>query len=257
MNKKFLTQILSFVALALIGWGCEVDHYNEHMIDGYEPDNTITDVQTVNRTLSEGDYSAISSNSANKALAEAAGEDAVAALAAIGKNKYFASADQAATYIPGLLADEKNGYPTLDNGSVVMVTYTHALEMPAELEMMNAATSYTLSEDDYKAIWGSETDYVKAVTPATVNKIKNVLSSEDLREGEYVAVSVGESTDAQRVLMKLNETGKIIAENYLNGIPKEEIVLKLMDEYEVDEQTATRSVERIVRQMLDAGIAEA
>ena len=69
MNKKFLTQILSFVALALIGWGCEVDHYNEHMIDGYEPDNTITDVQTVNRTLSEGDYSAISSNSANKALA--------------------------------------------------------------------------------------------------------------------------------------------------------------------------------------------
>ena len=83
MNKKFLTQILSFVALALIGWGCEVDHYNEHMIDGYEPDNTITDVQTVNRTLSEGDYSAISSNSANKALAEAAGEDAVAALSAI------------------------------------------------------------------------------------------------------------------------------------------------------------------------------
>ncbi len=76
-------------------------------------------------------------------------------------------------------------------------------------------------------------------------------------EGEYVAVSVGESTDAQRVLMKLNETGKIIAENYLNGIHKEEIVLKLLDEYEVDEQTATRSVERIVRQMLDAGIAEA
>ncbi len=57
--------------------------------------------------------------------------------------------------------------------------------------------------------------------------------------------------------MKLNETGKIIAENYLNGIPKKEIVLKLMDEYEVDEQTATRSVERIVRKMLDAGIAEA
>lgn len=195
MNKKFLTQILSFVALALIGWGCEVDHYNEHMIDGYEPDNTITDVQTVNRTLSEGDYSAISSNSANKALAEAAGEDAVAALAAIGKNKYFASADQAATYIPGLLADEKNGYPTLDNGSVVMVTYTHALEMPAELEMMNAATSYTLSEDDYKAIWGSETDYVKAVTPATVNKIKNVLSSEDLRDGEYVAVTYNYSSE--------------------------------------------------------------
>ena len=129
------------MALAFIGWGCEVDHFNEHMIDGYEPENTITDVRTVNRTLSEGDYSAISSNSANKALAEAAGEDAVAALAAIGKNKYFASADQAAMYIPGLLADEKNGYPTFDNGSVVMVTYTHALEIPAEIVASKLALS--------------------------------------------------------------------------------------------------------------------
>lgn len=195
MNKKFLTQILSLVALAFIGWGCEVDHFNEHMIDGYEPENTITDVRTVNRTLSEGDYSAISSNSANKALAEAAGEDAVAALAAIGKNKYFASADQAAMYIPGLLADEKNGYPTFDNGSVVMVTYTHALEIPAEMEKMNAATSYTLTEDDYKTIWGSETDYVKAVTPATVNKVKDVILNEDLREGDYVAVTYNYSSE--------------------------------------------------------------
>ncbi|MBP3289505.1 MAG: hypothetical protein J6L75_00880 [Alistipes sp.] len=195
MNKKFLTQILSFVALALIGWGCEVDHYNEHMIDGYEPDNTITDVQNINRTLSEGDYAAVSSNAANKALAEAAGEDAVAALAAIGKNKYFASADQAATYIPGLLADEKNGYPTLDNGSVVMVTYNHALETPAELAKMNAATDYTLTEDDYKTIWGSETDYVKAVTPATIAKMKSVVASEDLREGDYVAVTYNYSAD--------------------------------------------------------------
>lgn len=195
MNKKFLTQILSFVALALIGWGCETNHFNEHMIDGYEPENTVTDVQNITRTLTESDYAAVSSNAANKALAEAAGEDAVAALAAIGKNKYFASSDEAATYIPGLLADEKNGYPTLDNGSVVMVTYTHALEVPAELAKMNSAASYTLTDDDYKTIWDSETDFVKAVTPATVNKIKNVVAIDDIREGEYVAVTYNYSAE--------------------------------------------------------------
>ena len=73
--NKYIKQLLTLAAVAFVSWGCESDFYNEHMIDGYEPDNTITDVQTVNRTLSEGDYSAISSNSANKALAEAAGED--------------------------------------------------------------------------------------------------------------------------------------------------------------------------------------
>lgn len=195
MNNKFLTQILSFVALALVGWGCEVDHYNEHMIDGFEPETTITDVQTVTRTLSESDYSAISSNSTNKSLAEANGEEAVAALAAIGKNKYFASADQAATYIPGLLADEKNGYPTFDNGSVALITYTTALDVPEELQKMNAAASYTLSEDDYKTIWGSETDYVKAVTPATLSKIKSSIVVEGLNEGDYVAVTYNYSAD--------------------------------------------------------------
>lgn len=195
MNKKFFTQILSLVALALIGWGCETDHFNEHMIDGYEPENTITDVQNINRTLSESDYAAISSNSANKAIAEAAGEDAVAALAAIGKNKYFASSDEAATYIPGLLADEKNGYPSLDNGSVVMATYTHALDLPEELQKMNAAHSYTLSDADYMSIWGSETDFVKAVTPATISKLKSAITVEDIRQGEYVAVTYNYSAE--------------------------------------------------------------
>ena len=165
---------MSLAVVALVSWGCESDFYNEHMIDGYEPETEITDVQSIEYTLTEDDYSTISKNSTNKTNAEAAGQEAVDALAAIGKNKYFANPDEAAAYVPAFLA---SAYPTLDNNSIVMVGYTTALDIPAEMQIMNAATEYTLSEDDYKTIWGEE-EYVKAVTPATIAKVKTVIPSE-------------------------------------------------------------------------------
>ena len=80
------------------------DYFNETYLPGYDNNGEITNVQEMEITLSEDDYSAIAKNSANKAIAEAAGEEAVAALSAIGKNNYFASQDEAATYVPGWLA---------------------------------------------------------------------------------------------------------------------------------------------------------
>ncbi len=184
--NKYIKQLLSLAAVAMVSWGCEADFYNEHMIDGYEPETEITDVQSVELTLTADDYSTISKNSTNKANAAAAGQEAVDALAAIGKNKYFANQDEAAAYIPAYLA---SAYPTFDNNSIAMVTYTTALDVPAKIVKMNAATSYTVSEDNYKTIWESEEEYVKAVTPATISKLKNVLPSEGLEAGDYVAVT--------------------------------------------------------------------
>ena len=192
MNKNIITKFLSLAAVALIGWGCETNYFNEQYLDGYEQDNTITDVQTINYTLSEDDYSAIAKNSTNKKIAEAAGEDAVAALNAIGKNKYFGSADEAAAYIPAFVA---SAYPTVDDGSVVMVTYTTATEVPAELQKMNAATEYTLKDADYQTIWGSEEEFVKAITPATESKLLTVVPSEGLEAGDYVAVTYNYSAE--------------------------------------------------------------
>lgn len=192
MNKRFLTQILSMAALVLVGWSCETNHFNEHMIDGYEQETEITDVQNIDYTLAEADYSSISKNATNAAIAEQSGEDAVAALSAIGRNKYFGSADEAAAYIPAFLSSI---YNTVDNGSVAMITYTTAVDMPAELQKMNAATEYTVTDDDYKSIWGSEEDYVKAVTPATIAKLKTVIPTEDIYEGDYVAVTYNYSDE--------------------------------------------------------------
>ena len=190
--NKYIKQLLTLAAVAFVSWGCESDFYNEHMIDGYEPETEITDVQSIEYTLTEDDYSTISKNSTNKANAEAAGQEAINALAAIGKNKYFSTPDEAAAYVPAFLS---SAYPTLDNNSIVMVTYTTALDIPAEVAAMNAATEYTLTEDNYKTIWESEEEYVKAVTPATISKVKSVLPSEGLEAGQYVAVTYNYSAE--------------------------------------------------------------
>ena len=193
MNKNIFSKIALMAGVALMGISCQTDYFNEHYLPGYEGDSEITNVKSMEFTLSADDYAAIAKNSDNKAIAEAAGEEAVAALSAISKNKYFTNQDEAAAYVPAWLAAT---YPTYDNGSVALITYTMALDIPEEVALMNAATEYTLTEDDYKTIWGSEEDYATAVTPKTVNKLKNVIPvADDAREGEYVVVTYNYSAN--------------------------------------------------------------
>lgn len=190
--KKNIIKLFSLAVLALAGWSCESEYYNENYLDGWESTDEITDVQEVEYTLASGDYATIAKNSTNKATAEAAGDEAVAALAAIGTNKYFSTAAEVEMYLPAFVSSL---YPTLDNSSVVKVTYKSALEVPAEIAAMNAATSYTVKSDDYKTIWDSEEEYVEAVTPATLSKLSTVLPSEGLEAGDYVAVTYNYSAE--------------------------------------------------------------
>ena len=193
MNKNIFRKIALMAGVALMGVGCQTDYFNEHYLPGYENGGAITDTKNFELVLSADDYAAIAKNSTNKAIAEEAGEEATAALAAIGKNKYFIDQFEAATYLPAWL---DASYPTYDNGSMALVTYTMALEVPEEVVLMNAATEYTLTEEDYMAIWGSEEEYASAVTPKTVNKLKNVLPiADDARAGEYVVVTYNYSAE--------------------------------------------------------------
>lgn len=75
--------------------------------------------------------------------------------------------------------------------------------------------------------------------------------------GEYVAVATYDRKGSSREIIHLNETGKLIWDSVEKGMDVPAIVARLMEEYEVDEDTAAKSVERIIRQMLDAGIAQA
>ena len=193
MKKNIFSKIALMAGVALMGVGCQADYFNENYLDGYENNGAITDVRELSLTLTKDDYAAIAKNSENKSLAEAQGEEAVAALAAIGKNQFFATQEDAAAYLPAWLAAS---YPTYDNGSMALITYTMALDIPADVEAMNTATEYTLTEDDYKTIWDSEEDYATAVTPKTINKLKSVIPvADDAREGEYVVVTYNYSAE--------------------------------------------------------------
>jgi hypothetical protein len=137
MKKNIFSKIALLAGVALMGISCQTDYFNEHYLPGYEGESEITNTQSMEFTLSADDYAAIAKNNDNKAIAEAAGEEAVAALAAISKNKYFANQDEAAAYIPAWLAASD---PTYDNGSLALITYTMALDIPADVAAMNAAT---------------------------------------------------------------------------------------------------------------------
>ena len=193
MNKNIFSKIALMAGVALMGVGCQTDYFNEHYLDGYDNNKVITNVQELDITLTKDDYAAIAKNSDNKALAEAQGEEAVAALSALASNQYFANQDEAAAYIPAWLAAS---YPTYDNSSLALITYKMAIDIPEEIAVMNSATEYTLTEEDYKAIWGSDEDYAMAVTPKTINKLKNVIPiADDAREGEYVVVTYNYSAE--------------------------------------------------------------
>ena len=193
MNKNIFSKIALMAGVALMGVGCQTDYFNETYLPGYENGGAIIDAKNFELVLSADDYAAIAKNNANKAIAEEAGQESVDALAAIGKNKYFANQDEAATYLPAWLSAS---YPTYDDGSMALITYTMALDVPEDVQLMNAATEYTLTEDDYKTIWGSEEEYATALTPKTVNKLKSVIPvADDARAGEYVVVTYNYSTE--------------------------------------------------------------
>ena len=84
MNKHIVKYLLALATIAFVGGGCNVDDYNEEYLDGFNPDKEITDVQVLKYTMTDADYASVASNAANKAIAEAAGPDAVAGPAAPG-----------------------------------------------------------------------------------------------------------------------------------------------------------------------------
>lgn len=182
-----ITRILSVVAVALMGVGCTADYFNDTYLPGYDNDGPITNVTNLEITLASSDYAAIAKNATNKALAEAAGVNAVDALAAISKNKYFATTEDAALYIPAFI---DQSYVTLDDNSTALVTYTLATDVPEEMKLMNTVSQYLLVEADYKALWESDENYTKAVTPSTIDRLVEVLKpNEDIFPGEYMVVT--------------------------------------------------------------------
>lgn len=177
-------KIKNIIALALIGGfaltGCD---YNADNFEGLDEKIELTDVQTLEYTLTDSDYATLKSKASNISSANAD------ALKAVGTDKAFSAENPASKLIPYYLAYTGGRFYTLSDGSSIKVTYNNRIDAPEIITAMSAATGYTLSDDDYKAAWGSDNDFIPALTPATINKLSKIIPSEGIEAGSYVAVT--------------------------------------------------------------------
>lgn len=86
-------------------------------------------------------------------------------------------------------------------------------------------------------------------------KIKNGFMLRNIA-GNNLIIGVGEPAGFLNGVVTLNETGVFLWDLLVKGCKIEELILALMDEYEVSEQVATADVNSFVNKLVNAKIAE-
>ena len=79
-----------------------------------------------------------------------------------------------------------------------------------------------------------------------------------LREvaGNTVVVPIGDEAVEFNGVITINETGKFIWELMQDGIEKEELLDKFMNEYNISEEEAKEDIKTFIQILLDNNIAE-
>ena len=67
--------------------------------------------------------------------------------------------------------------------------------------------------------------------------------------GSFVVVPIGQATLDFNGMMNLNETGAFLFEKMIEGITREDLIKALTDEYDVDEETATKDVDAFIEKV--------
>ncbi len=74
--------------------------------------------------------------------------------------------------------------------------------------------------------------------------------------GEYVLVPAGDSALTFGGMITTSEVGAFLIALMKNDVTEEELINKLMDEYEVDKETAAADVSEFLSQLNQLGIIE-
>lgn len=122
--------------------------YNEDNFEGLDEMTRPTNVFKKDYTLTDADYATIANNSTNKALAEAAGLSGE--LSALKTSLTFTDELPGTEYIPAFLAAT---WYTGDDGSAIKVTYNQRRASTATEKALNAASIYSVSNEDYETAW--------------------------------------------------------------------------------------------------------
>ena len=79
-----------------------------------------------------------------------------------------------------------------------------------------------------------------------------------LREvaGTFVVVAVGDAVKDFNMVINLNKTGAFIWKQLEQGVTKEELVKRLISEYDVEEQVAKRDVEAFLLKITEANLLD-
>ena len=192
--KKHILNTLLLGGCALVLAGCSENSWNNGL-DGFEENTPITDVQTIEYTLTDADYSNLAANTTNIAIAKEA--DLSNELKAVGTQRYFTDQITARQYVPAFLSDPDFPYFTLSDGSALKLTYKVATNLPNEIADIAAASQFEMTEGHYQYVWGSEEDYANSFAPSqpATKHIPAILKSEypDAEAGEYVIVNYNNS----------------------------------------------------------------
>ena len=86
-------------------------------------------------------------------------------------------------------------------------------------------------------------------------KIKNDFILKQIA-GSYIVVPVRQQAVDFSGIIKLSETGAFLWRLLENGVDREELIAKLLDEYLVDEDVAGEDVDRFIAQLNEADLLE-
>lgn len=195
MKATTYIRTLALAGLALAATACDENSWNNHL-DGFEDfvDEPFTQVETVEYTLTDADYTTIAGLDANTALA---GTDGAAALKAVGDLKRFSEAAPASKYVPAFLSSANFPYFVLSDGSAVKLTYNEAVDEPESLAKAAKAQTFKISDEEYHdVIWGGSDNYILGFAPSQnpAEFIPTLLQRVNCAPGDFMIVSYNQAT---------------------------------------------------------------
>jgi len=202
--KNIIYSLLSALVFAVLLSACE--DFNDQF-EGLDDKTQITNVAAYDYTLTEVDYTTIST-----AAVKAATTPAEISLAtSIKTNKYFTTAVPASNYVPYLL---KTQYAYADLGSTAMVTYAFNEARPSYLEDFANASAYTLTNADYAASGSNAAGFYPDVNAA--NFLPGILATNvaNPTEGKIALAKYSQYTETPVVTTVSNY---LVEENFNFG----------------------------------------
>lgn len=199
MKKNLFIPLAALMLLV----GCD---YNDKYFDGLDDNSRPIDQKKIEYTLTGDDYAAIANNDANKALAKSRGDADVKALEALKTTKTFTSKIASMDYLPAFIAAK---WYTADDKSVVKITCEEEGSegsLSKDAAKFSNASWYTLTDDNYKTIWGGIYHIVFSPSKPAANSIPSVLSAKypaaQTGDKVYVSYNVSESDPTETYVLR-------------------------------------------------------